>query len=131
MVNLVEIDVVRAEAAERAFDGVQDVLARRPPIPGPRARGPGALGGHDEVVSPPLQPAPEYRLGTPDRLERAAERIHVGGVEEGDAASGRAVQDGERGGLVTLEPEGHGAETEPGDAEPGTAEPEMGHGSRE
>src|SRR5262245_40781413 len=131
MMDLVEIDVVSTETAERGVDGVEDMFARRPVIPGSPARGARALRGHDEVATPSLEPAPEDRLGAPHGLERPAQRIDVGGVEERDATGSRAVEDGERRGLIALKPEGHGAETEAGDVKAGTAEPNVTHESRE
>jgi hypothetical protein len=78
-------------------------------------------------VTASVQPATEDLLGAPDRLEIAADGVHVGGVEEGDAAGGGAVEDRHRGGLVALQAEGHGAETEPRDRQPRAAETDVSH----
>ena len=80
MVDLVEIDVVRAEAAERGLDGVEDVLARYARSQGRALVAPEYLVATMKSSRRPFQPAPEDRLYAPDRLERAAERIHIGGV---------------------------------------------------
>src|SRR5262249_22581700 len=79
----------------------------------------------------PRRQRPTDFLGAPDRLGGAAQRINVGGIEEGDAARRGTVEDGKRRGLVTLEPEGHGAETETRDRKAGTAELDVAHGPRE
>ncbi len=129
VVDLVEVDVVGAEAAQRALDGVEDVLAGGAAVPGPGAHGAGALGGDHEVVAPAPEPPPQDLLGAAHGVEGAAQRIDVGRVEEGDPAGGRAVEDGDRGGLVALEPERHRAETEAGDLEAGAAEADMAHGT--
>ena len=52
VVELVEIDVVGPQPAERALDRVEDVLARGAPVPGPPAHRAGALGGDHDVVAP-------------------------------------------------------------------------------
>ena len=52
VVDLVEVDVVGAEAAQRALDGVEDVLAGCAAVPGAGAHGARALGGDHEVVAP-------------------------------------------------------------------------------
>ena len=131
MVDLVQVDVVGAEATEGALDGVEDVFAGGPAIPRLRAHGARALGGHDEIAATAPKPPPEYLLGTAHRLERTPHRIHVGGIEEGDPARRRTFQDGDRGGLIALQAEGHGAETETGDRKAGTTESDVAHGLRE
>ena len=64
----------------------------------------------------------------PDGREVAAERVRVGGVEEGDALVGRVVEDGEAAGLVDLQAEGHRAEADAGDLEAGATETNVLHG---
>ena len=118
-----------AEPATVALDGVEDVLAGCAAVPGPGAHGAGALGGDHEVVAPAPEPSPQDLLGAAHGVEGAAQRIDVGRVEEGDSPGGRAVEDGDRGGLVALQPEGHRAETEAGDLEAGAAEADMAHGT--
>ena len=46
-VQLVEINVVGAEAAQRSVDRIEDVLARHALIPGLRAHIAGAFGAHE------------------------------------------------------------------------------------
>src|SRR5215831_6669570 len=131
MMDLVEIHVVRAEPAQRVVDGVEDVLARGATIPGAGPRPPRALGGEHEVAAAAAQPAPQDLLGAAHRLGGAAQRIDVGGVEEADAARRRAIENREGSGLVALQPERHGAETETRDGKAGTAELDVAHGPRE
>jgi hypothetical protein len=126
-VRLVEIDVVGLKASERGVDGVEDVLAGEAPVPRAGAGGARALGGHDELVAAAGQPAAQDLLGASDRLRGAAERIDVGGVEEGDAALGRVVENGARRRLVALQPEGHRAQAQARDRQPGAAEPDVAH----
>ena len=63
----------------------------------------------------------------PTVLQRAAERVHVGGVEEGDALGDRGIQDRVRGLLVALQAEGHRAEAEAGNLQSGAAKANMLH----
>ena len=79
----------------------------------------------------PASQRPTISSVRPTVSKRAAQRVHVGGVEEGDAAGGGAVEDGDGRGLVALQTEGHRAEAEPGDRKPGAAETDMAHGFRE
>ena len=106
------------------------MLARSPTIPGPRAHGPEALGGDHEVLPPPRQPPTHDLLGAPDGVERAAQRVDVRRVEEGDAARRRAIEDSGRRRLIALQPEGHRAETEARHAETGAAEADVAHGTQ-
>jgi hypothetical protein len=80
------------------------------------------------VAAVPEPPAQDL-FSAAHGVEGAAQRIDVGGIEEGDPARGGPVEDGDRGRLVALEPERHGAETEAGDLEPGTADADMAHGT--
>jgi hypothetical protein len=79
---------------------------------GPHA--PEALGRDHVPISLAVQPAPDDLLRAANGRESTAERIDVGRVDERDAALGRSVQNGKGHGLVTLETEGHRAETEVG-----------------
>jgi len=130
VVELVEIHVVGAQPAQRAVDGVQDVLARGAAVPRARAHRAHALGGHHDVVAAALEPAAEDLLGAAHRLEAPAQRVDVGGVEEGDPARRRAVEDGAGRRLVALQAEGHGAEAEARDGQAGAAEARVAHGDQ-
>ena len=125
--ELVEVDIVDAEPPERAFDGVEDVLAGAASVPGPGARGPEALRGDDELVPPSLEPPAEDVLGASHGVEPTAQRVDVGRVEEGDPACRGAVEDGDRCGLIALQPEGHRAEAEARDGQAGAAETGVAH----
>ena len=91
-VDLVEVDVVRAEAPQRGVDRLHDVLARQALGVGARSHRPMHLGRDHHLRS----------LGV--FLERAADdllaralRIDVGGVEEIDALLERLANEGARG----------------------------------
>src|SRR5262249_20137912 len=67
--------------------------------------------------APLLHPLAEDLLGAPDRLEAAAERVDVRGVEEADAPLHGGVEDREARVAVALEAEGHRAEAGLGHAQ--------------
>src|SRR5262249_47717620 len=127
MMQLVQIDVIRAQATERGVDRLEDVLARQALVPGTRPHGAEALGRDHEVLPPALEPAAENLLGAPDGLEVAAHRVDVRGVEERDAAGRGAIENGNGGLLVALQAERHGAEAEPRDGKPGAPETDVMH----
>src|SRR3970040_263456 len=129
VMDLVEVHVVGAEPAQRALDGVEDMLARGAAVPGPGTHGTRALGGDHEVVAAVPEPPAQDLFGAAHGVEGAAQRIDVGGVEEGDPARRGPVEDRDRGRLVALEPERHGTETEARDLEAGAAEADMAHGT--
>ena len=58
MMELIEVHVVGPEPSQRVVDRVEDVLARETLIPRARAHGAEALGGDDEVVTPPSSQRP-------------------------------------------------------------------------
>ena len=78
----------------------------------------------------PSSQRPTISSVRPTVSKPAAHRVDVRGVEEGDAARRRAIEDGAGGGLVALQAEGHGAEAEAGDGEPGAAEADVAHAVR-
>ena len=123
-VHLVEVDDVGLQAAEAFFAGADDVVAREADVVRAGAHRAGALRREDQAVAVAAlaHPATDDLLGAADGLERAAERIDVGGVEEVDAALDGAVEDGERRLLVALIAEGHRAEAERRDLQAGAAE---------
>lgn len=123
-VELVEVDVVGAEPAEGGVDGVEDVLSGVALVPGERADAAEAFGGEDDAlaIAGAGEPPSENLFGSALCPGRGSEWVDVGGIDEGDAALEGAVQDGERGGLVALEAEGHGAEAEAGNGEACSAE---------
>ena len=127
--QLVEVDEVGLEPAQRRVDRVHDVTAAVAGVPRLRAHRPEALRRDHELVAAALQPAAEDLLGAAGGREVAAERVHVGGVEEGDALLVGVIEDGARAVLVDLESEGHGAEADPRDLEPGAAETNVLHGA--
>ena len=120
--------MVGAQPSQAGLDRAGDVLAAVALVPGPAARGVVALRGQHDVVALASHPPADDVLGRADRAERPAQRVHVGGVDEGDALLEGGVEDGERRVVVTLEAEGHGAEAEPGHDEAGAAEVGVLHG---
>jgi hypothetical protein len=79
-VDLQQVDIVGAEAAQRVVDRLQNVLARQAPGIGVGAHRQPDLGGDHHLV------APGHGVEVaPDDLFGGAEGIEVGGVEEVDA----------------------------------------------
>jgi len=128
-VQLVKVDVVSAQALQARVDGIEDVLAAGAALPAPWAHLARALGREDELVALPLQPLADDLLREARGLCPAAQRVDVRRVEECDAAGRGAVEDAERGRLVALQSERHGAEAEPADLQPRPAESRVFHRS--
>ena len=125
-VQLVEVDVVGLQAAQRLVDGGEDVLARRSALVGVVAHRREAFGGeHDAVARLGLEPAPDDFLGGSDGV--CADGVDIGGVDEVDAAVGGGGHDALRLRLFGLEAEGHGAEADFGDAEAGASHASVVH----
>ena len=119
--DLVEVDVVDAEAPQRAVDRVEDVLARQAAavrVVGAPGRTPWWRARPRRARAMSLQ-RPAHHL-----LAHAA-RVHVGGVEEVDAVLERALDEGAARRLVQhprppgRRAVGHGAEAEPRDLQAG------------
>ena len=128
VVQLVEVDVAGLQASQRRLDGGEDVLAG---VAGVEGRRPGrgeALGGKDETVPFPPQPATEDFLGNPPGAQIPAQGVGVRGVDEVDTAFGRPVENGDSGQLIALQPEGHRPQAQPRDLKAGSAEPGVLHG---
>ena len=129
-VDLVEVDVVDAEALEGGVDGGHDVFAREAAVVGRVGHGVEDFCGEDEVLAAGLELAEEF---AGDALA-FADGVHVGGVEEVDAGFDGAADEGA--GLVFFEDPlaplfaavGHHAEAEWGDARAGGAEVDVGRG---
>ena len=126
-VQLVEVDEVGLEAPQRRVDGVHDVAAAVAHVPAARSGRPEALRRDDELFAAPVEPAADDLLGPADGGQVAAERIHVGGVEERDAALGGPIHDRDGSRFVALEPERHRAETDARNLEAGAAESNVLH----
>src|SRR5688572_33107033 len=122
--DLVEVDPVGLEAAQRVLALLDDVAARLAHVVGAFAHLTVELGREHDVVA--LAVAGE---GVTDRLlALAAPAVDVGGVDEVDAGVEGAGDD--RGGVfgVGLAAEHHGAEAEVGDLHAGPAEETVFHG---
>ena len=95
---------------------------REPALVGPVPHVAVELGGHHDLLPPSAalgEPAADDLLGGAPALGAP---VDVGRVEEVDPGLEGRVHDGERGGLVGLGPEVHGAEAEAADGEAGPAE---------
>jgi hypothetical protein len=129
-VDLVQVDIVGAEAAQAVVDLGQDRLAGQARAVGARAHRVPDLGGDDDVVAvgEVLQrPAEDLLAGTLG--------VHVGGVEEVDARLDR-VPDERAALLLAQRPDrvaaarlavGHGADGDGRDVEAGVAELDVAH----
>ena len=113
LVDLVEVDPVRAEPAQAVLAGLDDVGARQAGVVGTVAHREAHLGGERDAVAPALD-----RLA--DDLLRRALRVDVGGVHERHARVEAEVDLAPRGLHVELADvgelpgaaEAHGAETQ-------------------
>src|ERR1700674_3260813 len=127
--DLVEVDVVGAEAAQRAVDGVEDVFARQPAVIRTLAHRKEDLGGDDHLVA-----LGEVAERPPQHLLAGAARVHVGGVEEVHAHLERPAD--ERPALLFRQHPvaplaaaiAHATEAETGDLESGTTQVDVVHG---
>jgi hypothetical protein len=119
-VQLEQVDVVGAQALERAVDSLHEVMARRAHIVRPLAAAEGGLGRDQQPVArPAFDRLAEHRLG-------CAGRIDVSAVEHVDACLEADVDELARLGHVGAAPraeelalatEGAGAEAQHGDLE--------------
>ncbi len=134
-VDLVEVDHVGAQAPERAFARGQDVgpgQALAFADPGHAARGAGDLGGqHDALAQTRVggQPVADDGFGGAERFLARRHRVHLGRVDEVDAALDRAREDGVGVTFGDLLAEGHGAEADGGDAQVAGAQGDEVHGA--
>ncbi len=88
--DLVEVDVIDAEALEAGVDGGHDVLAREAAVVGRVAHGVEDLGGNHQLFAAGLELAQQL---AGDALA-LAERVDVGGIEEVDAGFDGAADEG-------------------------------------
>jgi hypothetical protein len=125
-VDLVQVDVVGAQAAEAGVDAVEDVFARLAHVVGARAHAAVEFGGDDQRLAVEAQ-ALDRRADEPLALALV---VHVGRVQEVHAGVHRATQltlDGLGAEAADDLPEalaavGHGAQAEFRDEEAGVAE---------
>src|SRR5439155_8073029 len=112
VVHLVEVDPVRAEAAQALLARAPDVNRRQPDIVRPGTHSPVHLGGQHDAVAPAAvlcQPAADDLLG---HTLAALPAVDVGGIEEVEAELERPVHDREALALRRLGAEVHRAEAE-------------------
>ena len=70
------------------------------------------LGRHDEALALPRHPVADDLLGAADRLERSADRVDVGHVDEINPGVLGRTHDRERLAAIGLQPEGHRTQAE-------------------
>ena len=130
-VDLVEVDVVGAEAAEAVVDLGHDGLARQAHGVAALAHRAPELGGDDDLVA-----VGHVGQGPPDDLLAGAVGVDVGGVEEVDAGVEGLGDEGPAGLLVEAPLVGaavgdavaHAAEADLGDLEAGGTQSSVPHG---
>ncbi len=128
-VGVVQVHPVGAEPSQTAVDGVPYGLLAQPfQVGGPlgtagRVGAGTGLGGQHRAVpgAPAAQPASEQQLALVAGRARHPAGVVVGGVQEGAARLGEAVEDGERGRFVDGGAERQGAQAQDADRGPGTA----------
>jgi hypothetical protein len=119
-VDLVQVDVVGAEAGQRGVDLLHDRLARESGSAWAVMHLEEHLGGEDDLVS-----AGVLLQCSPDDLFRAADAVNIGGIPEGDAEFDGLLEERLR--LIVAEgpfaesargvSEAHTAERDPADLE--------------
>ena len=133
--QLVEIDVIRAEPLQRALDGVENILAVQPRHRAARAQpvhraAAGDFGRDDEIVAAAalFEPGADDGFGRAIGLGAGRDGIKLGGVEEIDSLRDGVIH--LRKGVVGagLLAKGHGAEADFGNGEIGAAEGAKFHG---
>ena len=127
--DLIQIDVVDAQAAQRRVDAIEDVLARQAALVRAAAHCAVDLGRDHDLV------ARGERTQRPARdLLAHADRIDIGGVEEVDAGFISLSDQWQAGGFVEhpVAPGGvavgHHAQADPRDLEAGRSEAHVFHG---
>jgi len=129
-VQVVDIDMIGAEAAKAGFAGLDEVVSRRAFVVGALAGGEGGFGGNENLIAAAFDGFAEDFLG--DSIG-----VNIGGVEEVDAGFEANID--EAGGLgdVGRAPgfekfiraaKGAGAEAEDGDFEARIAKLSVFHG---
>ena len=117
-VDLVQVDVVGAEAAQRVFTGADDPRpGRAPAVEHVVAHGVMQLRRDDDLVATVADPGADDLLGL-------AVAVHVGSVDEVDAGFERTMHDAHAVVVVGVAvlPEHHRAEAQPADRDAGAAE---------
>src|SRR5690606_14171222 len=97
------------------------------------ARGAGHLGGQHHpraLAGARSKPVAQDGFGGAAGFGARRHGVHLGGVEEVDAALGRAVEQGVGRGLVHLLAEGHGAQANGGDVQVAGSKRAGGHGGQ-
>jgi hypothetical protein len=106
------------------------VDGKRPRV-GQFRRPSGHLGGDDQLVTSAagLQPGADVRLGAALGFAPRRHRVHLGGVDEVDAAVDGKVELGVGVGFAVLLAERHGAQAQAADRDAGSAQNGGLHGS--
>ena len=116
-VQLIKVDIVSLQSAQRAFDGGANIGAveRRRAVtdPGQAARRSGDLGSEDDLVAlVALEPVADDGFGGAISFGAGRYRIHFGGVDEIHTLRQRVVKLGMGIGLAGLFAESHRAEAD-------------------
>ena len=96
-VNLIEVNIIHAEALQAGVNRGQDVLAREAAVVGRVGHRIEDLGGDDQLFAARLELTQQFA----GQALALAQRVHVSGIEEVDARLDRALHDGPR--LVLFE----------------------------
>ena len=135
-VQLVQVDDVGLQPLQAAFAGSDDVVGSdvgaavaQPFI---AAHRPGRLGGQHDARAHPgalAQPVADETFGVAVTRRAGRHRVHLGGVDEVQAALQRVVEQAVRRGFINLSlAEGHGAEADAADLQAAAAEGDGVHG---
>lgn len=130
VVGLIEVDVIRTEAAQAILAGFDDVAAGESGFVGARLEAVEDLGGQDDLLAAGAQRLAENLLGLADRID-------IGGVEKIDAAVDADFDEAARlldlhvahRGKASFAAEGHRAETQDRNFKTAGAQESIFHGS--
>jgi hypothetical protein len=135
--SLVEVDVIRLQAAQAVLAGLEDLAAiQRGEAAAnrwaePAMAGAGDLGGEDDLAPrAAFEPFADNLLGHAEEFGARRHGIHFGGVEEVDPRVDGAVHDGKGSLFIGLEAEGHGSHADVRDDDAGAAEAVAFHKAR-
>jgi len=121
-VYLIEVNVVGTQPAQAGIDGRKHVLARKSAVVRSASHLHPALCGEHELFALSSNPSANDLLGATHGFERHWHGIHVGCVDEVDAACGGLVHDPKGGLLVALITKSHRSEADFGHFQPGASQ---------
>jgi hypothetical protein len=124
-VQLVEVDFVSAESAQRGAQRPVEIATRRSGLVDVGSGSEPGLGGENDALGYVGRPAGEP---APDQFLRRSAPVDVGGVDEIPVGLDEPVEDRERVGLVGLGTETHRPEGQVRDADAGSRQSAVFHG---